>query len=328
MTRDQLVLALQQEYAHRREDNLRLYEEKTDAACERCPGLRELLNTRHAMVMKGVRTGILNAGKATTANAELPSAMAHINERIAQALKAGGLDKDYLQPIYTCANCRDEGYTYTPSRQMCSCMVGELNRRMLTELGLSDGKQTFENFDESLFSDEADAKGVTQRQSAALARKVCEKYADSFPATETRNLLITGKSGLGKTYLLHAIAHRLVERGVMPAYTSAYHLLEVARRAYMENNSDYMAGMVAAPLLLVDDLGTEPLMQNITVTQLFNLLNERQMAGRHTIISTNLDMSELKERYTERITSRLMDGTAWRKLALTGDDVRKRLKRK
>lgn len=327
MTRDQLVLALQQEYAHRREDNLRRFEEKTDAACERCPGLRELLNTRHSMVMRGVRTGILNAGKATTANAELPSAMANINERIAQALRAGGLDKDYLQPVYTCALCRDEGYTYTPSRRMCSCMAGELNRRMLAELGLSDGRQTFENFDESLFSAEADARGASQLQLALLAKRVCMAYADSFPATETRNLLITGKSGLGKTFMLHAIAHRLVERGVMPAYTSAYHMLEVARRAYMENNSDYMAGMMAAPLLLIDDLGTEPLMQNITVTQLFNLLNERQLAARHTVISTNLDMSELKERYTERITSRLMDASAWRKLTLVGDDVRKRLKR-
>ena len=69
-------------------------------------------------------------------------------------------------------------------------------------------------------------------------------------------------------------------------------------------------------------------MNNITVTQLFNLLNERQMAGRHTVISTNLTMSEMQERYTERITSRFLDATGCRRLLFIGGDIRRNLKRK
>ncbi|MDD3335501.1 MAG: ATP-binding protein [Eubacteriales bacterium] len=327
MTREQIILDLQQDYAKRREDNLRLYEQKTEEACQRCPGLRQLLDARHMAVISGVRSTLLNPQKTPGANAGLPSAMAMMNQKIAAALKAGGLPADALQPIYTCSICRDEGYVYTPSRKMCSCMNRELHQRMLGELGLNGGKETFEGFDEALFSSEPDQRGVSQRQMALLARKVCETYADSYPDTECRNLLLTGKSGLGKTYLLHSMARRLAEREVLPAYTSAFHLLEVARKSYIENNSDYLSGFMLAPVLLIDDLGTEPMMQNITVTQLFNLLNERQIAGRHTVISTNLDMAELKERYTERIASRLNDASSWRKLSLVGDDVRKRLKR-
>ena len=96
----------------------------------------------------------------------------------------------------------------------------------------------------------------------------------------------------------------------------------------MENNSDLLAPMMDAQLLLIDDLGTEPLMNNVTVTQLFNLLNERQMAGRHTVISTNLSMSELQDRYTERISSRFLDDTICRKLTFVGNDIRRSLKRK
>ena len=81
-------------------------------------------------------------------------------------------------------------------------------------------------------------------------------------------------------------------------------------------------------LLIIDDLGTEPMLQNITIEQLFNLLNERQMAGRHTVISTNLAMSELQERYTERVTSRLLDATGCRRLLFIGADIRRSLKRK
>ena len=81
-------------------------------------------------------------------------------------------------------------------------------------------------------------------------------------------------------------------------------------------------------LLLIDDLGTEPLMNNVTVTQLFNLLNERQMSGRHTVLSTNLSMNELLERYTERVTSRLLDKGACLRVGFVGGDVRRERRRK
>ena len=328
MTREQLILTLSQEYAARREENMRIYEDRRVQACQQCPGLREVLDARHAAVLQGVRTSLMNRFRKEGENAQLPNAMAVMNQRIAELLKEAGLPADALEPVYTCATCKDEGYVYTPSRQMCACMQQELNRRMLGELGLSATGNTFERFDESLFSEEIpEGDKLSQRQRALLARKTCLEYADSFPDTATPNLLLSGKSGLGKTFLLHAIAHRLVQRDIMPVYTSAYHLLEVARKSYFENSSDKLAEMMNAPVLLIDDLGTEPMMQNITIEQLFNLLNERQLNRRHTVISTNLTMAELKERYTERVSSRLMDESSWRRLVFTGSDVRKKLKR-
>ena len=328
MTREQIILALSQEYAARREENMRIYDERRADACQRCPGLREVLDARHAAVLQGVRTSLMNRFRKEGENAQLPNAMAVMNQRIAELLQQAGLPADALEPVYTCATCKDEGYVYTPSRQMCACMKQELNRRMLGELGLSASGNTFERFDESLFSEEIpEGDKLSQRQRALLARNTCLDYANAFPDTATPNLLLSGKSGLGKTFLLHAIAHRLVERDIMPVYTSAYHLLEVARKAYFENNSDKLAEMMNAPVLLIDDLGTEPMLQSITIEQLFNLLNERQLNRRHTVISTNLTMAELKERYTERVSSRLLDESSWRRLVFTGSDVRKKLKR-
>lgn len=328
MTSDQILLEMQQEYARRREDNLRLFEERQAAACERCPGLRQLLDERHASVMRGVRMSLLARRKDGQANAGLPGEMARLNEAIAAKLQESGLAPDALQPVYTCPVCRDEGYVYDPSRRMCDCFRREYNRRLLAESGISDDAPTFEDFDETLFSDACDEKGRSQRKAALIIRDACMTYADSFPDTPARDLLLMGKSGLGKTFMLQCIARRVARRGYLPTYTSAYRLFETARRAYMENDSDRMAGYMNAPLLLLDDLGTEPLMNNVTITQLFNLLNERQTAGRHTVISTNLAMSELQERYTERITSRFLDATGCRRLVFIGDDIRPRLKRK
>ena len=73
---------------------------------------------------------------------------------------------------------------------------------------------------------------------------------------------------------------------------------------------------------MIDDRGSEPMMQNVTVEQLFNLLNERQNRGLSTVISTNLTMQELQIRYTERIASRLRDRNYWKVITLEGKDIR------
>lgn len=329
MTREQMILSLQQQYAARREENQRAFEQRTQEASGKCPGLAQLLEARREALMAGVRNGILAPHKTAGVNGSLSDAMAVFNQKIGLALEAGGFPADYLQPLYTCPVCRDEGYLYDPTRHMCPCFEAQLNQRMMAQLGLGEkSTHTFEGFDEGLFSTEPiDPYGVSQQQMMRTIRNICQVYADTFPDTPTRDMLFTGKSGLGKTYLLQAIAHRVAQRGVLPTYISAYHLFTTARKAYFENSPDQMSSLMSAPLLLIDDLGTEPLMANITIPQLFNLLNERQNAGLHTVISTNLDMGELQERYTERITSRLLDAKGCKTLTFIGDDIRERLGR-
>lgn len=321
MTRERVMQQLQQEYADRRDANMRAYELRVEEACERCPGLRELIDARRNALMSGMRNALYPVKKNEQANAALPQTIARYNERIAQTLAAAGLTADALKPVYTCELCKDEGYVYAPSRKMCSCFEEELNRRMLDELGLKPS-QTFEKFDDSFFSDEPVMGKLSQRMMIRRIRDICEHYADEYPETEVYDLLFTGKSGLGKTFLMQSIARRVSERGYGVIYLSAYHLLDTMRKAYFENNTDRLRPLMDAPLLLVDDLGTEPLMENITVTQLFNLLNERQNAERHTVLSTNLTISELKARYTERIASRLMDERQCRILKFIGEDIR------
>lgn len=327
MTRDQIILGLQRDYALRREENHRHFEQRCADACSQCPGLSDLLSARKEALMAGIRHGITAIHKNPQINATLSQTMALYNEKIAACLSSGGLSPLALQPVYTCSLCRDEGYIYEPIRHMCACFETELNRRMLDALGLTGPRsQTFEAFDEKLFSQEPVAPyGVSQRQMMLLNRNIALEYADTFPNTPTRDLLLIGQSGLGKTYLLHSIAHRLVKRGFLPLYLSAYRLFEIARKSYIDNDPEQMADIMDAPVLLLDDLGTEPLMNNITVTQLFALLNERQMAGLHTVISTNLTLTALKDRYTERVTSRLLDSRDCKQLNFIGEDIRKNL---
>ena len=81
--------------------------------------------------------------------------------------------------------------------------------------------------------------------------------------------------------------------------------------------------LLSVPLLLIDDLGSEPMMRNITVEYLFTLLNERMAARRHTVIATNLSPLQLQQTYGERVSSRLLDRTRCAVIKLEGKDLRR-----
>ena len=72
-------------------------------------------------------------------------------------------------------------------------------------------------------------------------------------------------------------------------------------------------------LLIIDDLGTE--MPGAFVTAAFyNLLNERLLAGKSMIISTNLNNEEIAKRYTMQVASRLRGD--FKGMTFLGDDIR------
>ena len=117
------------------------------------------------------------------------------------------------------------------------------------------------------------------------------------------------------------VEERLLDRGFNVLMMSAYRFLDVARKAYFSGQMTELDSIMEADVLLLDDLGSEPLMENITIVQWFNLINERQQRGRATVISTNLTSQELRRAYSDRITSRLMG--EYLLVPFYGTDVRK-----
>ena len=83
-----------------------------------------------------------------------------------------------------------------------------------------------------------------------------------------------------------------------------------------------MNALIAADLLVIDDLGAEQNIRNVTVPYLCNLLSERGMRGRSTLITSNLSQEELLSRYAERVFSRIFDKRLSTTLSLGGGDGR------
>lgn len=321
MTRSAILQELMNAYAARRAENAREEERRLQEAAQRCPGLKEALESRREMIFSGMRRAL--QGQPLP---DMEAAMADQNEKIGGLLAAAGFPRDYLQPVYTCCRCQDTGYVGEQVKDWCPCLKNAFYHRLYQEVGLSEKTpQTFDAFDESMFSQEKlPGKEFSQRQLMNSHRQVCRQYAESFPQPPVSDLMMLGPSGLGKTFLMQAIAHRVLDRGFNVLCVSAYRVIELAREAHFKNDMSLLAPLMEAELLLVDDLGVEPLMENITVVYLYNLVNERQARGRHTIYSTNLTKDELWSRYTERLTSRLLDPRQTRVLPFAGRDVRRR----
>ena len=317
--REELLRELEAEYEQIRAENERTENARKERIRTEQPEIYELVRKREELVF-GTLRNILNRNGENAGN--LPERMEQLSAEIRDRLTAAGYPADYLAPVCRCPVCGDQGRIGDPVREPCECLKKAYQRKLRERIGLNTGKrESFENFDLSLFPDEPlPGRSYSQRQLMDVSRDDCREWADRYPDVQYRDLLLTGKSGLGKTFLLRAMAERLIERDVNVLIISAYKMLEIVRKAYF-SNEETTGDIAGAEVLMIDDLGSEPLMQNVTIEQLFYLLNERQNRNLSTVISTNLDMAKFRERYTERIASRLRDSRC-KVISLLGKDIR------
>ena len=322
MTRSEHIRALLADYASQRAADEADRDARFKRACELAPEIAELRAQSAETALSAMRD-ILSQ---TSAEERAAAALAMkekgraINARIRQLLSRAGLPEDELETRYRCPVCRDTGYVGDAPARFCDCFEARLRLRQYEDGSMAGlDEQNFDRFDESRIP-EADG----QRDQLVKARNLCRRYADGFPDTEYRNILLTGEGGLGKTFLLNCVFERVIARGFSAVRITAFRMFEAMRQQHVGNDPMYegFSALIDVPLLLIDDLGAEPMMRNITVEYLFTLLNERMAAKRHTVVATNLTPAQLKERYGERVASRLLDRSACAAVQLKGKDLR------
>ena len=326
MTKREIIAQLEAEYAERRRQNEAARDRRTDEAFRADPEILRLRTENASLAVQAMRKIMARRGDAKMIGEEMKQKGIANNRMIRERLAALGYPENHLELQYTCPVCEDRGYIGDVNPRMCECFEKQLMQRMFSDTGVGgEESERFETFNEAFVPNEViEGRKYTQR---FLAKKVCqaaEKYADSYPDTAKPNLVLMGNSGLGKTFMINAITARLIERGHEPVKVTAPRLFEAMRRQhyYGVEGEDAISRYVNAPVLLIDDLGTEPLMKNITVEYLYLILSERFAARRHTVIATNLMPEELKERYFERVSSRILDRNLGDVYLLEGKDLR------
>ena len=229
-------------------------------------------------------------------------------------------EEGYLDDSPICDKCGGSGYI---GSNMCECLTELCRQEQKKEVSvLSGSREAFNQFRLDYYPDRIDPKyGASPRTIMERNLKICRTYALTF-APSAGNLLFVGGTGLGKTFLSACIARAVADRGYSVVYESAGHLfgkLEQAKFSPSEEARREAARFTDCDLLILDDLGTEMPGQFVTAA-FYTLLNDRILAGKPMVISTNLNIDEAARRYSPQIASRLHGNFV--RLTFVGEDIR------
>lgn len=219
-------------------------------------------------------------------------------------LTDAGLGKDYLDDIYSCDKCKDEYYI---DGKMCDCLKKELQLTAYEKLNAASPLKptSFDDFDLSYYSDDVDeAHGESPREHMTDVLAYVRRYASEI-RTRRDSLLFTGGTGLGKTHLSLAIAKEAIDAGLGVVYDSVPSLMmKLENERFGRGDDGICDAICSCDLLVLDDLGAEHNTAS-TRTFLYTIVNSRIMSALPTIISTNLSIPDLSERYSDAVYSRL-----------------------
>lgn len=247
-------------------------------------------------------------------------------------LKNLSKENNYLNPHFECKLCKDTGYVQKDGKlSMCSCLKQRIFDIAYNKSNMGNlERENFSSFNIRIFSDKADKElyksDLSPKENMQIIREKVKTFIENFDDPEEKNLIFTGNTGVGKTFLTNCIANEMLKLGKTVLYQTAPVMFdEINDAKFGRENArfDLYENILNVDLLIIDDLGTEKITDS-KITELFTIINTRLLNQNHkitkTIISTNLNVDELFKTYTTRIGSRLAGN--YRFLRFFGDDLR------
>ena len=294
-------------------------QQRLQQAYDRVPRLRQIDRQLRQTMVQAAQAVFAQGGDAREAMNRAKQENLSLQQEREQLITAH-FEPDFLDDSPLCAHCGGSGYV---GSAMCQCLLERCRQEQRKELTLLHmGTETFENFRLDVYPDRLDANmGINIRTFMSKTYQSCWNYARNF-TENAGNLLFSGATGLGKTFLSACIARTVADKGYSVVYESAAHLFSRMEKAKFGGDEEAKAHVQRyedCDLLIIDDLGTE-MGGQFTVSALYTLINDRLLSGKPMIISTNLNTEDFARRYSPQIASRLSG--SFKLLFFLGDDIR------
>ncbi len=299
-------------YEERQMKNRKLLSERTDYVYSRVEGYKEL-DESIASVSVSQGKKLLEGDE--NALIELKSIISNLSSMKKQLLISAGLPEDYLEPVYNCPDCKDTGYI---GSSKCHCFKQAEITMLYEQSGIRDMLE--ENNFSTLSYEYYEGEDLQRFKNTVIT---CKNFINNFNS-DYHNLFFYGTVGTGKSFLSGCVAKELIESGHSVIYFSAAGLFDVLSKIKFDYKSaeelhNSYEDLFQCDLLIIDDLGTE-YTNNFVNSQLFSLINDRHLRQKAVIISTNLSLADFRDRYSDRIFSRITSN--YEICKITGPDIR------
>lgn len=238
-----------------------------------------------------------------------------INEQMSNRIIELGHTSEELNPRYFCMTCKDTGYI---NGQECICLKKE-KYRLLKESG------NFFTTDKCSFSDvSVDSLPDENKRSLTAAYSLLNKFVTAFPEAHKSHIItLLGTVGCGKTFAASVVANAIMDKGFTSLLLPSFKLADIFSKYHFayESEKPYILDEINdVDLLIIDDLGTEEIRGDFLPGYLYQLLCNRE--NKYTLITTNLMMDSIHDRYGVRVHSRMSNISCSKVIELNGKDLR------
>ncbi|MBE5735141.1 MAG: hypothetical protein E7361_01685 [Clostridiales bacterium] len=236
-------------------------------------------------------------------------------EKLLKLLKKNNFNVADFVPKYWCKECKDTGMK---GNGICDCVNARATSNIMSVDGSREVEASFDNVNYDIFDNPDYMRQVYDR---------AKKFVEKIDITKYNNFTILGGVGVGKTHLMECMANFALDNHRYVIYLSAFKLNQTFlnyHTANMAEKNSIIAPLLECEMLCIDDLGCEQMLNNVTIPMLIMLINERNLASKKTVITSNLTLDEIRERYDYRLCSRLLDNNVSLTIMIDGRDLRQK----
>ena len=169
----------------------------------------------------------------------------------------------YLEPHFECSLCEDTGYvTKAGKTTHCTCLKQKIFDVAYNKSNMGNlEKENFANFNLRLFSDKPNKElyksDISPRENIELIREKSLTFIENFDNPNEKNLIFTGSTGLGKTFMINCIANEALKLGKTVLYQTAPIMLDAIideKFGNSDENINLQENILTVDLLIIDDL--------------------------------------------------------------------------